>query len=457
MSVLNDALKPLPNKDLQIKRIMRRRVFPCPSCGRNVKGCYAKRPVKKSLELADVVVPCPDCGTFTIATDVKKGKETSTVKETGAVYDRFSRVNAAEKDVMDAPKGDDADSLVRAADAYTRFAEELRIADPESPTLPLVFTMAVRCNAGAVMKGRTDRVNELARVMTLSDSISKYELLEERRNAFHVIEEHEDLLPPAVFIKLSIEDALVSSAFDEVDQDEDSQGCIEELEDLVREFDALPKSEKAESPYAAVDALTYIVSQHNRMGRSGNAASKKVVTAVRKARKAGAPEDAKHMNTMLNAYSRAITPKNGLKEKMLADTVLWSSPLYNATADHIIARSIVDVHSSLFGGIDVEEMTPEERSEVLSRLDSAIEVLDAQDDVGNFAWRIVDSYAMRGIVAGRKGDLDLAVDYISFFAVIGKLDEDRVMRLASRITPHLGFGSPTMKKLLATAGFPVYP
>lgn len=71
--------------------------------------------------------------------------------------------------------------------------------------------------------------------------------------------------------------------------------------------------------------------------------------------------------------------------------------------------------------------------------------------------RIVDSYAMRGIVADRKADLELAVDYISFFAIIGKLDEDMVMRLASRITPHLGFGSPTMKKLLAMAGFPVCP
>ena len=89
----------------------------------------------------------------------------------------------------------------------------------------------------------------------------------------------------------------------------------------------MSKSEKAESPYAAVDALTYIVSQHNRMGRGGNAASKRVVTAMRKARKAGAPEDAKHMNTVLNAYSRTVTPKNGLKEKMLADAALWSSPL----------------------------------------------------------------------------------------------------------------------------------
>ncbi len=34
MSALNDTIKPLSNKELQIKRIMRRRVFPCPSCGR---------------------------------------------------------------------------------------------------------------------------------------------------------------------------------------------------------------------------------------------------------------------------------------------------------------------------------------------------------------------------------------------------------------------------------------
>lgn len=100
---------------------------------------------------------------------------------------------------------------------------------------------------------------------------------------------------------------------------------------------------------------------------------------------------------------------------------------------------------------------PEERSEVMSRLDSAIEVLDAQDDVGRFAWGIVDSYAMRGIVAERKGDLDLEVDYISFFATIGKLDQDMMMRMAAMITSHVGVGSPTMKRLLTIAGFPVCP
>ena len=237
-----------------------------------------------------------------------------------------------------------------------------------------------------------------------------------------------------------------------MDRNEDSQGCIEELEDLVREFDALPRSEKAESFYAVVDALSYIVSQHNRVGRSGNAASKRVVTAVRKARKAGAPDDAKHMNTVLNAYSRTVTPKNGLKEKMLADAALWSSPLYKATADRIIARSIVEAHTSILGDIDIEGMTPEERSEVLDRLDSEIEVLDAQDDVGRFAWGIVDSYAMRGIVADRKGDLDLEVDCISFFAAIGKLDQDMMMRMAAMITSHVGVGSLTMKRLLTLPG-----
>lgn len=100
---------------------------------------------------------------------------------------------------------------------------------------------------------------------------------------------------------------------------------------------------------------------------------------------------------------------------------------------------------------------PEARSEVLSRLDSAIEVLDAQYDVGRFAWRIVDSYAMRGIVADRKEDLNLAVDYISFFAAIGKLDQDMMMRMAAMITSHVGVGSSIMKRLLTTAGFPVCP
>ena len=130
----------------------------------NVEGCYAKRSVKKSLELADVVVPCPDCGTFTIATDVKKGKETSTVKEIGVAYDRFSRVKAAEDEVLATLKEKDADDMVRTADACTRFAEELLIIDPDATALPMAFAMAVKFNAGAVEKGRIDRVNELARV-----------------------------------------------------------------------------------------------------------------------------------------------------------------------------------------------------------------------------------------------------------------------------------------------------
>ena len=100
-------------------------------------------------------------------------------------------------------------------------------------------------------------------------------------------------------------------------------------------------------------------------------------------------------------------------------------------------------------------MTPEERSEVLDRLDSAIEVLDAQDDVGRFAWRIVDSYAVRGILTGRKEDLNLAVDYMAFFAVIGRMDQDMMMHMAAQITPHVGLGSPIMKRLLAMVGFPV--
>ena len=179
---------------------MKRRVYPCPICGRNVDGCYAQKPVKKSLEFADVVIPCPDCGTSAILADVRKGKEIQKVKETGKSYDRFSRVREADARAAALDKGfessdTDADRYVELADAFAKFARELKTADPGSSQLPFAFMRAIASEMGAIDRGRVDLLGELADLMTECETISQFDLLEARHEAFYRVEEQSDLLP----------------------------------------------------------------------------------------------------------------------------------------------------------------------------------------------------------------------------------------------------------------------
>lgn len=461
MSELSDALKPLPNKELQIKRVINRRVFPCPSCGKNVIGCYAKRPVKKPLEHADIVVPCPDCGTFTILTNLKKGEPVMTVKETGASYDRFSRVTAAMKEAgkwKAETKGAkmDPEWYIGAADSRSRLARELQIADPNNEMLPRLFKLAIDCECGAIEGGRLERIEGLARLMNDCDDLSQYDLLMARANAFEMISSHRDLLAPALFIKLEIEDVLVSSAFNSIDMDDDPEFTDMEFDEYIRDFDALSKEEKSVYPYAAADGYIYSINTALRLGRKGNEFSKKLITAIRKARKNGAPEERRYMLSLLQAYSRVMTKKNGMAEKMLEDAKLWSDPLYGAIADYILADHIVSEHTDLFGSVDPEEMTYEERSEAVSRINDALEVMETIDDVSGFAWRIADSYAIRGILTGSKDDLNLAADYLYFFSFIGKMEPETAHHIAFRITTNTRIGSPVQKKVLSMMGYPVF-
>lgn len=461
MSELSDALKPLPNKGLQIKRVINRRVFPCPSCGKNVIGCYAKRPVKKPLEHADIVVPCPDCGTFTILPNLKNGKSVITVKETGASYDPFSRVTAAMNEAEKwkaETKGAkmDPEWYIGAADSRSRLAHELQIADPNNEMLPHLFKMAIDCECGAIKGGHLERLESLARLMNDCDDLSQYDLLMARMNAFEIISSHKDLLSPALFIKLEIENVLVSSAFCSIDMDDDPEFINMEFDEYIRDFDALSKEEKSVYPYAAADGYLYSINTALRFGRKGNEFSKKLITAIRKARKNGAPEERRYMLSLLQAYSRVMTRKNGMAEKMLKDAKLWSDPLYGAIADCILVDYMVSEHTDFMGVVELGEMTYEERSEAVSRINNALGVMETIDDVSGFAWRIADSYAIRGILTGSKDDLNLAADYLYFFSLIGRMEPETAHHVAYRITANTRLGSPVQKKVMSMMGYPVF-
>lgn len=460
MSRLSDVIKPLPNKDLQIRRIMRRRVYPCPSCGENVNGCYAKRPVKKPLEYADVVIPCPDCGTFIIEFDTKR-KNYQTVKETGVRYNRFSRLEAAhealEKIIVvgDGDSAEDPDYCALVAENSSREAREFKIADPGNQVLPYSFIMAIRYECKAIRGGREDRIEKLAHLMNDCDGISKYELLEARRDAFQLISEHRDKLAPALYVKLAIENAIVSFAFNQSDMDVEQDMIIDEMHDLISEFDALTKEERACCPYAAVDAYNALIRFSAYSDMSHKAEYKKLISAMRKAKKAGAPDDRARMISVLGAYSASITEKNDLADKMMEDAKLWKDPLYVALSDYILAMRIITKYTGPLGGIDTEQMPREMLEEVLSRINESLGIMEAEDDITGIATHIADCYAVRGILLNRKNDLDLAVNYLLFFATIHQLDANDFHNVAGRIISNSRLGSPIQKKLLSMMGYPL--
>lgn len=461
MSKLNEAIKPLPNKDLQVRRIMRRRVFPCPSCGENVSGCYAKRPVKKSLEFADVVIPCPDCGTFIIESDSKK-EDYQTVKETGAHYNRFSRIEAAHEETEKSKcdnKGDsagDPDQYALDAENISHEARELQIADPDNEMLPYLFAVAIRCECKAIEGGREDRIEKLALLMNDCDCISKYELLEARSDAFELISEHSEKLAPSLYIKLDIEDAILSFAFNQSDEDFEPGTIIEEMHDLISEFDALTKEERARCPYTAFDAYNTLIKFAIHMDLPYKTEYKKLITAMRKAKKAGAPDDRARMISVLGAYSVSITEKNGLADKMMEDAKLWNDPLYLALANYILACNILSEYTGPLGGIDTELMPKDELQEAVSRINDSLRILEGEDDVTGIALNIADCYAIRGILLNSKSDLELAVNYLVFFATINQLDAQDFQNVAGRIVSNSRLGSPIQKKLLSMLGYPVW-
>lgn len=430
MDPLGFIFDQLPNSDLQARRAGRRRVFPCPSCGENVFGCYNVRTsTKKPLDQLGIRIPCPVCGDFTVEVAVRKGKETWKVMETGAKYDMFSRARESGKllcelaDSLDNSKAEDCLTMVEAA---SKDAEELRLADPANKDLHYPYMMAVNSYNRLIMMGRTDLVEDLARFTLRCNDISQYDLMDQLRTSYRLIDEHRDMLPRALYIKTMIERVLVDEAFDfavqtmagEVPED----SMIERIEALVKEFDSLPPKEKAACPYAAADGREYIMYECSRYGGRGVApAAKKVIAAIRKARKNGAPEDRLQLMRMVRCY-RQMAPYGKKKyEEMLADAELWSDPLFLAMADFTFAERIRDIILGDFN-VDASRVSPEVREDALMKIDEAIRILETRDDVDDIASFVAESYNVRGLLKNDAEDYKLSCLYGAYFTKLGLID-----------------------------------
>ena len=224
------------------------------------------------------------------------------------------------------------------------------------------------------------------------------------------------------------------------------------MKELISRFDSLSPEEKAVCPYVAADALIYIQSLADISGRQMVGVSKKLITAMRKAKKACAPDDRWRMERLVDAYAVAIPSDSALAEKMLKDAKLWDDPLFGALADFTIVNSIIESYGLESGAIFLELMSDEAVSEVVSRCSSALEVMESRDDVRDFSWRMVYLYAVRGIVSRNKDDVKLATDYLRFFLTLGQIDGPLAVNLAILISSTKDNGLSTMENARRVLG-----
>ncbi len=126
--------------------------------------------------------------------------------------------------------------------------------------------------------------------------------------------------------------------------------------------------------------------------------------------------------------------------------------MFGALADFTIINSIIESYGLESGAIFLELMPDEAVSEVVSRCNSALEVMESRDDVRDFSWRMVYLYAVRGIVSRNKNDVKLATDYLRFFLTLGQIDGPLAVNLAILISSTKDNGLSTMENARRVLG-----
>lgn len=459
MTTLDDILEKLPDRDLQIRRMGKRRTFPCPQCGEIVPGCCAiAASPKKPLELG-ISIPCPRCGQFTVVS--AEDGESSIVVETGAAYDSFSRVKAS-RDRLDrlSKNADrkDPEQLLELAEAAVQEAEEVEAASPDKEALWVPYLIAVSSYCALIESGRTDLVETLARLTLRCNAISKYELLAQLKLAYELIEKHQECIPRALLLKMRIEHALVVSAFVNgraMSEKEQDDSYYDKISAYAEEFDSLPAEEKAAFPYVAADGWNYILTKLARSkGKGVEAAAEKVVTEIRKARKSGAPEDRAHLMMAVSAYRLMASDSEKARKDMIADAESWTDPLFLAMADFTLAEHVY-AEIVMECGYDAGLLPGEVVAETVRKLSEAISILEKMDNLDGFAVYLPESHSYRGVITRDSRDKELACRYAIYFANIGLADDRdvRSMLMSAAVTEELG--SPLQDWAMKMLGVPL--
>ncbi len=460
MDQVFEIVKKLPNKELQVRRIGEHRTLPCPKCGENVPGCYGVRTSpNKPIGQMGLGIPCPKCGTSTIEVSVTKRGESIKVKETGEEYDMFSRVKAAEdraKAMIKAAAADkdDLSLLPELAEATAQYGDELKVANPKSDELWKPYELAVSSYCTLIESGRREFVEPLARLTLRCNNIAKYDLMQAMRHAYSLIERYRCDVPPALMALIGIESALLDLSFDRMFYDDVEKRMEEDMLSCIEDFESLCAYDRAEFPYVASDGWNYILNHRRRNGAKGaSTAARKTIAAIRDARKDGAPEDRDQLIRMATCYRFIASDSEKTYRDMIKDTKCWSDPLFLAIADFTFAE-----HVYITITLDDEHVSslrsPKVISEAVKRLDEAISIMEAKDDVKDWAYILPQSYLVRGVLAKNADDKKLACYYAMFFYMVGHVGRNHVFETLMAAATTEEFGSPLQKWAMGQLGTP---
>ena len=411
----------------------------------------------KKFGTEDIVIPCPKCGTFHITNRAKGGDYVQNVRETGKSYDMFSRVNAT----LDRIRESESQPSRKRAELYTYNAREIRIADPINEILYIPYMAAVRDMCDVVKNGDIGGLDYLCRITLECNDISKYDLMETLRYAYGIITERRDDVEPALFLKIKVEEALVDSAFEGFDIDEEDHlqdHYLETLADYAEEFDGLSPEQKAILPFVFADAWNYSMTVNMRIGREKESkeCAKKVISAIRKAVKSGAVIDRGHVKMFLGAYRLRMTVRNSVYKDPIKDVDLIDDPYYSVQARYLYMEGIVSKASDdVMAGFMPGSLDIGMRGEAMTMAQWLIDTVETWDDIKDVITSLCEVYMVRGAIRKDNDDMVTALNYAILYYSLGYMDGDELNVVMSEVLLKQPLGSPVSMRIFRILGYPV--
>ncbi len=446
MKSVFDLVARLPNEDIQIDRATKRRTYPCPSCGKNVRGCRAVRTSpEKPFDQLGILIPCPKCGSFTIEMCNDDHGDYEVVMETGKRYNMFSRVEAADACLsafMDNPISRLEEGKPMLAELAYDFAEELCLAEEDDDALAPPYLLALRTYCELVRAGNREHAEPLARLILECGRIPEPDILDQLVIAYGLIEDLKADVPAAIYFKTMTSRALLECCSTGNEHHDDIGYLIEVIRGYADEFDALPKEEKAVSPYAAAEMWSFSLGTCLEIGHEHiPAIAEKVIESVRRAHEGGAEEDIFHLMMLVAAYRWSSSDYRETYRRMASEAEHWSEPLFLAAANYSFTERVF--RNAVEGSVlYMSRISPEDRSDAAVRIDEAIRILETYGDVRLYASMLPTSYWIRGILKEDVEDKKLACYYAMYLSGLGLMSKEEADDVFARVFATEGKDSP---------------
>lgn len=298
----------------------------------------------------------------------------------------------------------------------------------------------VRDMCEVVKNGDIGDLDYLCRITLECNDISKYDFMKTLRHAYEIITERRDDVEPALFLKIKVEEALVDSAFEgfDIDDEEDSlpEFYLESMTDYAEEFDGLSPEQKSVFPFVSADAWNYAMMVNMRIGREKESkeCAKKVISAIRKAVKSGAVIDRNQVGMLLGAHRHRMTVRNSVYKDSVKDLDLIDDPYYSVQARYLYMDGIISKASEdIMAGFMPESLDIEMRGEALTTAQWIIDTVEAWDDIKDVITSLCEAYMVRGAIRKDNDDMVTAPNYAILYYSLGHMDGDQLNAVMSEV------------------------